>query len=86
MEIVSLIGLVTGLVGALTGIGAIIYALDYFEYLGGKKKSSILAISKEKLKQKLLALNSQGISDACIRSRIGCTIMGLKRMERLLLI
>lgn len=58
METVALIGLVAGLFGALMGIAAIIYALGYFEYLGGKKKFTILPMSKEKLKQKLLALNS----------------------------
>lgn len=53
-----ILGLAAGLFGALLGIAAIIYALGYFEYLGGKKKPTILPISKEKLRQKLLALNS----------------------------
>ncbi|MFA4956630.1 MAG: hypothetical protein WC556_06610 [Candidatus Methanoperedens sp.] len=61
MEIVALIGLVIGLLGAIAGIGAMIYALGHFEYLGGNKKNNILPISKEKLKQKLLALNSQDL-------------------------
>ena len=57
-ETTALIGLLAGLLGALMGIAAIIYALGYFEYLGGKKKFTIQPIGKERLKQKLLALNS----------------------------
>lgn len=58
MEVVTIIGLAAGLLGALMGIAAMIYALGYFEYLGGKKKFTVPPISKEILKQKLLALNS----------------------------
>ena len=47
-----------GLLGAVAGIGAAVWGLGYFEYLGGKKKSPISPKSKEELKQKLLALNS----------------------------
>ncbi len=57
MDLVAIIALVAGLFGVLMGIAAIIYALGYFEYLGGKKKFTILPMSKERLKQKLLALN-----------------------------
>jgi hypothetical protein len=58
MELALILGIAAGLFGALMGIAAMIYALGYFEYLGGKKKPKIPQISKEKLKQKLLALNS----------------------------
>ncbi len=58
IEFVAILGLAAGLFGAIMGIAAIIYALGYFEYIGGKKKFTILPMSKEKLKQKLLALNS----------------------------
>lgn len=57
-EITALIGLVAGLFGAIMAIAAMVYALGYFEYLGGKKKFTTLPMSKERLKQKLLALNS----------------------------
>lgn len=40
--LIAAIGLVFGLLGALAGIGAMIYALGYFEYLGGKKKDYYL--------------------------------------------
>lgn len=56
--IIGLAGLAAGLIGFLAGIGAIIYALGYFEYLGGSKKSNIMPVSKEELKRKLIALNS----------------------------
>lgn len=58
MELALIIGLAAGLIGALIGIAAMVYALGYFEYLGGKKKFTNTAVSKERLKQKLLALNS----------------------------
>ncbi len=56
--LIAAIGMAFGILGALAGIGAMIYAFGYFEYLGGKKKFTTLPMSKEKLKQKLLALNS----------------------------
>ncbi len=56
--LIAAVGLAFGLLGALAGIGAMIYAFGYFEYLGGKKKFTTLPISKEKLKEKLLSLNS----------------------------
>jgi len=57
-ETAAIIGIIAGLFGVFSGIAAIIYALGYFEYLGGKKKFNIPHMSKAELKEKLLALNS----------------------------
>lgn len=56
--LIGAIGVAAGLLGIFAGVGAMIYALGHFEYLGGNKKSDISPINKETLKQKLLALNS----------------------------
>src|SRR3972149_5600690 len=59
--LIGLIGAAIGLVGVLAGAGAMIWGLGYFEYLGGKKRSTVVPISKEEIKQKLLELNNQDI-------------------------
>jgi len=56
--LLGLIGVGAGLVGAFAGIAAIVWGLGYLEYLGGKKRSPFSPISKEELKEKLIALNS----------------------------
>jgi hypothetical protein len=61
MEGVALVGLLgagAGLVGAFAGIAAFVWGLGYREYLGGKKRATFSPISKEELKEKLIALNS----------------------------
>ena len=45
--IFGLLGTAIGVVAFLGGIAVIIYATGQFEYLGGKKKSKILAVGKE---------------------------------------
>ncbi len=51
-----LIGLIIGLLGAGIGLFFALYALGFFQYLGGKKPNP-KAVNKETLKKALLALN-----------------------------
>jgi len=52
----SMVGLLLGLIGAGVGLYFALYALGFFQYLGGKK-SSPSAVSKEEEFNRLLALN-----------------------------
>lgn len=54
--IVSLLGLLLGLAGAGAGLYFMLYALGFFQYLGGKKHDP-KAVSKETLANTILALN-----------------------------
>ncbi len=49
---------VAGLVAAAIGLYTMLYAIGYFQYLGGKRKSSIPPISKQDLIDKILTLNN----------------------------
>lgn len=49
------------IIGAIAGIGAMVYATGYFEYLGGKRKSSTTPVSKQQLIEKILSLNSPSL-------------------------
>ena len=53
-----LIGVVVGVFGVGFAIFATIWALGLFEYLGGKKKSHLNPVSPDKLKERLLSINS----------------------------
>ena len=61
MAIGALIGGFLGILGALAGIAAAVYATGCFEYLGGKKKSDIPPLAKRRLLEKLLSLNSSSL-------------------------
>lgn len=53
-------GVIVGLIGltvAGLGIYVMLYTLGYFQYLGGKKPSTIPPVSKDELEKKILALN-----------------------------
>jgi hypothetical protein len=55
------VGLFAGLIGLAAGIAGLyvmFYAMGYFQYLGGKRRSSIPPVSKQELVNKILALNS----------------------------
>jgi hypothetical protein len=52
----ALIAVIVGLLGAAVGIGAALYAMGFFNYLGGKK-SSPDAVGKETLVKRLTDLN-----------------------------
>ena len=54
----GLIGALVGIIGLGAGIFAIIWGLGIFEYLGGKKPSSLSPVSRSALKELLLSLNS----------------------------
>ncbi len=58
MDVVVLIGVLAGLIGAGAGVFAIIWGLGLMEYMGGKKGRPEPPISREELKQKLLSVNS----------------------------
>lgn len=59
MEIfIGLIGGLVGFVGAMAGIGAVVWGLGYFEYLGGKRKSAIHPLDKKALIDRIFSLNS----------------------------
>jgi len=54
------VGLIAGLIGlavASVSIYIMLYALGFFQYLGGKKLSPIPPVSKRELKNRILALN-----------------------------
>lgn len=57
MGAAEIIGLVVGLGGAGVGVYFALRALGYFQYLGGKKRSSIPPVNKETLMGRLLKLN-----------------------------
>jgi hypothetical protein len=52
-----MIGVIVGLIGFGVGIFFALYALGFFQYLGGKKQSPIAPVSREVLFSRLLALN-----------------------------
>ena len=51
------VGLI-GIVAAFVGLYVMFYAMGYFQYLGGKRRSSITPIDKQELINKILALNN----------------------------
>jgi len=53
----AIIGILIGLIGFGVGIFFALYALGFFQYLGGKKRSNIAPVSGETLFSRLLALN-----------------------------
>jgi len=57
------LGIVFGIAGGIIGLGAAIFAIFYatgfFEYLGGKKSSSIPPANSQRLKRLLFELNSE---------------------------
>ncbi|MCJ7654575.1 MAG: hypothetical protein MUO97_04620 [Dehalococcoidia bacterium] len=53
---IGLLGLLLGLAGAGAGLFFMLYALGFFQYLGGKKRNP-KAVSKETLAKRILALN-----------------------------
>lgn len=61
MIIGALIGGILGILGALAGIAAMVYATGYFEYLGGKSKPNIPPVGKQRLMEKLLGLNAPSL-------------------------
>ena len=61
MIIGALIGGILGILGALAGIAAMVYATGYFEYLGGKSKPNIPPVGKQRLLEKLLGLNAPSL-------------------------
>jgi len=56
LEVGLFAGLV-GLIGAGVGLYFMLYALGYFQYLGGKRRSNIPPVSRQELIDKILALN-----------------------------
>jgi hypothetical protein len=61
----SFIYIVVIVLAALSGVGGItaaIYALGFFEYMGGKKQPKAVSISKQKLLEQILHLNSPELS------------------------
>ena len=58
------VGLFAGLIGLAAGIAGLYvmsYTMGYFQYLGGKRRSSIPPVSKQELVNKILALNSSSM-------------------------
>ena len=53
-----LIGVLAGLLGVGLAVFAVIWALGPFEYLGGKKKSRLDPLTADRLKERLLSINS----------------------------
>lgn len=53
----SLFAGLIGLVAGLAGLYAMFYAMGYFQYLGGKRRSNILPISSQDLINKILGLD-----------------------------
>lgn len=53
----NLIGGVIGLIAAGAGLYGMLYAMGFFQYLGGKRKANIPPVSKQELIDKILALN-----------------------------
>jgi hypothetical protein len=53
-----LIGVLAGLLGLGLAVFATIWALGPFEYLGGKKKSRLNPLTADRLKERLLSINS----------------------------
>jgi hypothetical protein len=58
MPVAGIIGAIIGLAAALGSVFVAFYATGMFEYLGGKKKPGVESIGKEKLKEKILAVNT----------------------------
>jgi hypothetical protein len=46
-----------GLIGGVAGLYAMLYAMGFFQYLGGKKGSDISPVNKEVMIKRILALN-----------------------------
>ena len=61
MDSITLIGAFAGIIGAMVGVGAAIYATGYFEYLGGKRKSIATPVNKQHLLERILSLNSPSL-------------------------
>jgi len=59
MEVGLIVGLGAGLIGAGIGLFFALYALGFFQYLGGKKADP-RAVDKQTLQQALMALNDPG--------------------------
>lgn len=57
MELIGISFSILGLIAVGAAIWVMLWGMGFFQYLGGKKRSS-LAISKEALKEKILNLNS----------------------------
>lgn len=55
---VGLLAKLAGLAAGAAGIYATLYAMGFFQYLGGKRRSDIPPLSKEELMDKILALNN----------------------------
>jgi hypothetical protein len=53
----SLIGALVGLIGAGAGVYVALYAMGFFQYLGGKRKPTRPPVTKHELLDRLLALN-----------------------------
>lgn len=51
------IGLLLGLFGAVAGGFAALYALGFFQYLGGKKRPKVPPVSRQELINRIMALN-----------------------------
>jgi hypothetical protein len=58
MPVAGIIGAIVGVVAALGGVFVALFTSGMFEYLGGKKKPSSESIGKEKLKERILSINS----------------------------
>jgi hypothetical protein len=58
MPVAGIIGGMIGVLAALGGVFAALYATGMFEYRGGRKKPGAPSISKNQLKTNILAVNS----------------------------
>ena len=54
----GLVGAIGGLIGIVACIIGLRWGVGYGEYMGGKKRMSVAPLAKDKLKQKILNLNS----------------------------
>jgi len=54
---VDLLAELIGLIAGLAGLYVMFYAMGYFQYLGGKRRSNIPHVSKRELIDEILALN-----------------------------
>jgi hypothetical protein len=58
MPVAGVIGAIIGLLAAMGGIFMALFATGMFEYQGGKKKPGVPSISKDSLREQILAVNS----------------------------